>query len=150
MIKIAICDDERNIRAYLSALVRKQGTKCEIIEYASPQDYLADGEEYDLLFLDIELNCAMSGLDGINLAKQVRDKELIKQPIIIFVTGYEKYVYDAFDVKAFQYLLKPINEKKFKEVFHRAVKQILSDREHRGEMYCCPIWQCKKKHSCME
>ena len=49
-------------------------------------------------------------MDGMEMAKRIRGMEDIKQPIIIFVTGYEKYVYDAFDVGAFQYLLKPIDE----------------------------------------
>ena len=52
-IKIAICDDEKNIRVYLSSLVRKQGAECEIAEYASADEYLLDQTEYDLLFLDI-------------------------------------------------------------------------------------------------
>lgn len=53
-IKIAICDDEKNIRAYLASLVRKQGRECEIAEYVSADEYLLDQTEHDLLFLDIE------------------------------------------------------------------------------------------------
>ncbi len=53
MIRIAVCDDEKNIRAYLCTLVRKQHMECEITEYASTDEYLTDGTEYDLLFLDI-------------------------------------------------------------------------------------------------
>ncbi len=49
--------------------------------------------------------------------------EDLKQPIIVFAAGYEKYVYDAFDV---QYLLKPVDEQKFAEVFKRAVNQAVS------------------------
>lgn len=127
MIKIAICDDEKNIRTYLSSLIRKQTVKCEIAEYVSAEEYLADGKEYDLLFLDIGLNGPASDIDGMDLAKQIRNKELAKQPVIIFVTGFEEYVYDAFDVGAFQYLLKPIDEKKFVRVFERAAEQILSE-----------------------
>ena len=37
-----------------------------------------------------------AGLDGMGLARHIRGMEAQKQPIIIFVTGYEKYVYDAF------------------------------------------------------
>lgn len=129
MIKIAICDDEKNIRTYLSSLIRKQKRECEIIEYASADEYLSDTKEYDLLFLDIELNSSASDIDGMNMAKQIRKRGFIKQPIIIFVTGFEKYVYDAFDVGAFQYLLKPVDEEKFANVFNRAVEQILSDAE---------------------
>lgn len=128
-MKIAICDDEKNIRAYLSALVRKQGMECEITEYATAEDYFSGGEEYDILFLDIELDCPEPGMDGMGMARRIRGMEDIKQPIIVFVTGYEKYVYDAFDVGAFQYLLKPVDEQKFAEVFKRAVRQAVSDAE---------------------
>ncbi len=62
----------------------------------------------------------------MKLAMEIRNRDREKQPLIIFVTAYEKYVYDAFDVGAFQYLLKPINEKRFGAVFKRAVKQIKS------------------------
>ena len=51
MIRIAICDDEKNIRTYLSSLVRKQNIECEITEYASTDEYLSDQKEHDLLFL---------------------------------------------------------------------------------------------------
>lgn len=123
MIRIAICDDEKNIRAYLSALVKKQGIECEITEYATAGDYFADGVEHDILFLDIELEGPGQDMDGMEMARQIRGMEDTKQPIIIFITGYEKYVYDAFDVGAFQYLLKPVDEQKFAEVFRRAAEQ---------------------------
>ena len=123
MVKIAICDDEKNIRAYLSALVKKQGMECEITEYAAAEDYFADGAEHDILFLDIELEGPGQDMDGMKMARQIRGMEDTKQPIIIFITGYEKYVYDAFDVGAFQYLLKPVDEQKFAGVFRRAAEQ---------------------------
>ncbi len=131
MIRIAICDDEKNIRAYIHSLVRKQSIVCEVTEYASADEYLSSGTEHDLLFLDIEMNGSASGMDGMSMARRIRDMELIRQPIIIFVTGYEKYVYDAFDVDAFQYLLKPIDEQKFAEVFSRAAGKILFESEQK-------------------
>lgn len=111
IIKIAICDDEANVRADLAALVRAQGRSCEIVEYASADACLADGQKIDLLFLDIAL--APSGPDGVALARALRERAAGMQPVIIFVTGYEHYVFDAFDVGAFQYLLKPVDEEKF-------------------------------------
>ena len=131
MIKIAVCDDEKNIRSYLTSLIREQNTDCEIIEYASADEYLLSGMEHDLLFLDIELKGSVSGMDGMDVARQIRSMEQIKQPVIVFVTGYEKYVYDAFDVDAFQYLIKPVNEQKFAEVFSRAQDKILSEAEQK-------------------
>ena len=134
MIKIAICDDEANIRAYLISLIRAQSCPCEIVEYASAGDCLADTQEIDLLFLDIELNTDRSGLDGMALAGQIRERTTVTQPVIIFVTGYERYVFDAFDVGAFQYLLKPVDEEKFAQVFSRAVAPIAIAKEKPGRV----------------
>ena len=71
MIRIAICDDEKNIRTYLSSLVRKQNIECEITEYASTDEHLSDQKEHDLLFLDIEMKSVASGMDGMSMAKQI-------------------------------------------------------------------------------
>jgi len=130
-VKIAVCDDEKNIRAYLVSLIKKQGAECSIVEYASAGEYLADGKEHDLVFLDIEMGGSGVELDGMGLARHIRSMDVCRQPIIIFVTGYEKYVYDAFDVGAFQYLVKPVDEQKFAEVFGRAVGQAISEEEQR-------------------
>lgn len=127
MIRIAICDDEAPTRAYLTSLIRVQDSSCEVVEYASAGDCLADHQGIDLLFLDIELNA--TGPDGMALARQIREGSSAAQPVIIFVTGYERYVFDAFDVGAFQYLLKPVDEEKFAQVFARAVEQIGAGRE---------------------
>lgn len=134
MIKIAVCDDEKNVRAYVSSLVKKQNVECVITEYASADEFLAGDQEHDIIFLDIEMKNNPSGKDdmdknGMWLAKEIRSKDIGKQPIIIFVTGYEKYVYDAFDVDALQYLIKPINTQKFAEVFDRAIKQVSAEQE---------------------
>lgn len=134
MIKIAICDDEANIRAYLSSLIGVQSCPCEIMEYASAGDFLTDHQEFDLLFLDIELAPSGSGLDGMALARKIREQATGTQPVIIFVTGYERYVFDAFDVGAFQYLLKPVDEEKFAQVFFRAVAQIGTAKEKPGRV----------------
>ena len=134
MIRIAICDDEANTRAYLSSLIRAQACPCEIVEYASAGDCLADTREVDLLFLDIELAPSGSGLDGMALARAIRERTTGTQPVIIFVTGYERYVFDAFDVGAFQYLLKPVDEEKFAQVFTRAAAQIGTAREKSGRV----------------
>ena len=127
MIRIAICDDEAPTRAYLASLIRAQDCPCEVVEYASAGDCLADHRGIDLLFLDIELNA--TGPDGMALARQIREGSSAAQPVIIFVTGYERYVFDAFDVGAFQYLLKPVDEEKFAQVFTRAAAQIGAGRE---------------------
>ena len=130
-VKIAVCDDEKNIRSYLISLIRKQDIECGIREYVSADEYLADGKEHDLVLLDIEMGGSGTDMDGMGLARYIRGMDVCRQPVIIFVTGYEKYVFDAFDVGAFQYLVKPVDEQKFAEVFSRAVGQVLSEAEQR-------------------
>ena len=145
MLNVAICDDEKNIRTYLFSLINKQGTECEITEYASADEYLSECREHDLLFLDIEMNMDdTTDKNGMWLAKQLRNRKLIKQPIIIFVTGYEKYVFDAFDVGAFQYLLKPIDEQKFVKVFKRAVNLIVTEAEQKKKVLIVPYANDKR------
>lgn len=130
MIQIAICDDEKNIRTYLRTLIEKQNIECEISEYASGEELLTAHTECDLLFLDIDLKAELSGM---SLAKLIRGREQKKQPIIIFVTGYKEYVFDAFDVGAFHYLLKPVSKEKFVEVFDKAIKQISKEIEQQSK-----------------
>ena len=165
-IRIAICDDEPNMRSYLAALIRREDSSCRISEYASAEAYLAAREDHDLLLLDIELGgetadsgaaadgevAADSGtaaqrgaaadggmaaqrgaaagagspgsMDGMALARRLRSLPPDRQPLIIFVTGYESYVYQAFDVEAFQYLVKPVDEGRFADVFRRAAEKL--------------------------
>ena len=138
MIKIAICDDEGNIRAHLATLIKAQadGTgqadgagradgaghppTYQVAGYATPEELLADPQPPDLLFLDIQFG---PGQDGMALARQLRQRYGGK-PLIIFVTGFDQYVFDAFDVGAFQYLLKPVDEQKFAQVFARAAEAL--------------------------
>ncbi len=126
-IRIAICDDEPNMRSYLAALIRREDASCRISEYASAEAYLAAGEDYDLLLLDIELGGGAGSpgsMDGMALARRLRSLPQDRQPLIIFVTGYESYVYQAFDVEAFQYLVKPVDEGRFADVFRRAAEKL--------------------------
>ena len=131
MIRTAICDNDAHTRAYLAALLRAQPCPCEIVEYASAGECLLDHRKIDLLFLDIELDPSGSQPDGMALARKIREQDPAVQPVIVFVTGYDRYVFDAFDVGAFQYLLKPVDEEKFAQVYSRAAAQIETGRTAR-------------------
>lgn len=126
MIQIAICDDEENSRAYLKQLVLRQrvldeyAQDYEIVEFSSGTELLNTSNEFDILFLDIDLKEERTGME---LARIIRNRSKEKQPIIIFISGYKEYVFDAFDVDAFHYLLKPIDNEKFTNVFEKAYRQ---------------------------
>lgn len=118
MIRIAVCDDEPDVTELISGMVRECIPDCEIKEFSSGEALLTEGGCFDILFLDIQLD----GINGIQAAAKIREKD--EDSIIIFITGVKEYVFDAFDVTAFHYLLKPIKKTKMQEVLDRAVKQI--------------------------
>lgn len=130
-MKIAVCDDDRPIREELIRLIQRQVSDADITEYQSGEELINGGAHFDIYFLDIEMD-AMSGME---LARHIREQEenSRKRGLIIFVTGYREYMEQAFDVNAFHYLLKPLDEKKFAEVFNRAWKEasVFGEQEKR-------------------
>ena len=73
----------------------------------------------------------MEGTDGIGTAKKLGERD--EDTILIFITGIREYVFQAFDVAAFHYLLKPIEEEKFREVFRRAGRELEKRKSKRRE-----------------
>ena len=121
-MKIGICDDEKDIREMLRDKVRSLYPDSAILMYTSGEELLA-GELPDVLLLDIQ----MQGKSGIETAEELR--RIDRQLIIIFVTAIEDYVFQAFDVAAFHYLVKPFSDEKFSEVLQKAAMQY-ADRKN--------------------
>ena len=69
----------------------------------------------------------MEGMNGIEAARNLRERQ--EDTVLIFITGIKDYVFDALDLYAFQYLLKPIDEDKFAEVLERAVREAKKKKE---------------------
>jgi DNA-binding LytR/AlgR family response regulator len=116
-MNIAIVDDEKIIREQIKSLIEKQKPDCCLDSYGTGEELLKEGKSFDVLFLDIQ----MDGMNGIDTAKVLRERG--EDTVLVFITAVKEYVFEAFDVSAFHYLLKPIEEKKFEEVFDRAVKE---------------------------
>ena len=132
-MKIAVCDDDRAAREHIISLINERIEGAEITAFASGEEMLKSQEDFDISFLDMEMG-EMSGLDAARYIRQEQEEKGSAKSIIIFVTGYDKYMNDAFDVSAFHYLMKPINEEKFRTVFERALKE-LSAAEERTNRY---------------
>ena len=108
-MRIAICDDEQKIREMIAEKVQKRYPAADIHLFRDGEELVCEkkllqGERYDILFLDIQ----MPGRDGMEVARWLRDRE--EKLVIIFVTGAEEYVFQAFDVGAFHYLVKPFSD----------------------------------------
>ena len=127
---IAVVDDEKAIREHICGLVEEQQPESRIEAYATGEELLASGKRFDIVFLDIQ----MEGMNGIEAARCLREKNAnlgVEDTVLVFITGIRDYVFDAFDLYAFQYLLKPIDEDKFAEVLERAVREAVKKKERR-------------------
>ena len=125
-MKIAVCDDDKAAREHIVSLIKEQIPDAEIMTFATGEEMLKVPSSFDISFLDVEMR-EMSGMDIANHIRQEEQGRI--KSIIIFVTGYEKYMNRAFDVSAFHYLLKPIDEEKFRNVFGRALKELTLTQE---------------------
>ena len=123
-------DDEKAIREHICGLVEERQPESRIEAYATGEELLASGKRFDIVFLDIQ----MEGMNGIEAARNLREKNAnlgVEDTVLVFITGIKDYVFDAFDLYAFQYLLKPIDERKFAEVLEKAVREAAKKKERR-------------------
>ena len=119
-MRIAICDDEKEIRALLSEKIRALYPDAELFLYKSGTELLLSHIRHDILLLDIQ----MPDKNGMETAMELRRDD--KKTVIIFVTALEDYVFQAFDVNAFHYLVKPFDDAKLARVLENAVSQAAS------------------------
>jgi len=125
-LNIAVVDDEKVIREQIGGLIDKQMPDCYLESYATGEELLAAGKRFDIVFLDIQ----MDGMDGIEVARMLREEQ--DEIVLIFVTGNRDYVFEALDLYAFHYLLKPVDEGKFSKVLARAAGEVAKKKEKKG------------------
>ena len=138
MIRIALVEDEAEVRAQLQGYVqrhtRQYGTEFAVTEFADGMELLDDYRPvYDVLFLDVE----MKHLDGMETARRVR--ELDKDVIIVFITNMPQYAIGGYAVGALDYVLKPVpyfafsqQLRKVEEQLRRRVRHYLACRWRAG------------------
>lgn len=113
-----IVDDEESARARLGRLLVKHS---EVSLIGEAHDGLEALDKIgnlrpDLLFLDIQ----MPGLTGFEVLRSI--PETVPLPLVIFVTGYDRYALDAFEANALAYLLKPVEPERLSSAIARAIR----------------------------
>ena len=127
MIKVAICDDDQLIAHRFESIIcdtcQREGIKADTEVYYSGlslEKAVLCGERYDLMYLDIQMEKG----DGISTARNIRKMD--ENVIIIFVSSYDKYMMELFQLDVFAFIKKPINMEIFIQTFLKAHERICS------------------------
>lgn len=135
MFQIAICDDDKYLCAELEKQLLKYGQnfqeKVEVEVFYNGQDLwqtMENGYEADLLFLDIR----MQYLDGIELGKRIRDMLSNDRTQIVYISEYDSYAMELFQVRPLHFLKKPLKEKAVTSVVQKAWQLLEKQKQH----YC--------------
>jgi two-component system LytT family response regulator len=126
-LRVLIVDDEPLARQRIADLLARE-PNVEIVGEATNGDGAIDEIrelEPDLVFLDVQ----MPGKSGLDVVREIGPDQM---PVTIFVTAYDRYALDAFDVAAVDYLVKPFDDERFEEAFRRARRLVRLERV--GEM----------------
>ena len=133
---IAICDDEKRIGTELeSALLNMLGKiniKCDIDVYFTGEELcvkMEEGTHYDLIFLDIEF--AKNAINGVEVGRLIREAHKNNMVSIIYISWEMKYSMQLFDIRPFNFLIKPLDYAKVEN----AVKTYLSISGHWQEFF---------------
>ncbi len=114
-VRIIIVDDEVLSRRGIELRLRHLPDFEIVAQCANGREALAAVQQYkpDLIFLDIQ----MPGMSGFEVLAHLPQESL---PLVVFVTAYDQYAIQAFEARAIDYLLKPIDETRFAEALERA------------------------------
>ena len=127
MIRIAICDDEKHmsahIRAFVSDFFRKKNREIHLQTFLSGEELLSYDGKIDILFLDIQ----MKDMDGMETARKLRADKF--RGFLIFITVLKEMVFQSFEVQAYDYLVKPVEEKQFEKTMERLYASMQNDSE---------------------
>lgn len=119
-LRILIVDDETPARERMKTLIAdiQQNCPCHLIAEAADGQTALDilvAQQVDILLLDVQ----MPGMTGIELAQHIADAKFAIPPSIIFVTAYDEYALQAFEVHAMDYLLKPVRASRLQDALLR-------------------------------
>ncbi len=131
-MRVAICDDEQVqlelLEKYLSEWGKERSILIETSLFLSGESFLFSWEEdkaYDLLILDIE----MGKINGMELAGKLRRQD--EDLPILFITGYDSYMAQGYEVSALHYLLKPVQKEKLFAVLDRLQQRERKKKEEK-------------------
>lgn len=127
MLRIAICDDDLPITSEIESLlldiVQNSCIKMNIdifFDGKTLYQQIQSGTNFDIIYMDIEMN----DIDGIQAARLIRAQNI--PSILIYISAYETYFKQLFEVEPFRFISKPIDARLFYKYFMEAYKKLNS------------------------
>lgn len=123
LFNIAIVDDEQNIIDSLKDMIeeyaKSHNIELSVESFLSGENFLTqDHISFSVIFLDID----MPVINGLNVAKKIRETN--SSSIIIFCTNFEQYAINGYEVDAFGFLVKPVNEFAITKLLNRTFAKL--------------------------
>lgn len=124
-MRIAICDDEKFFRSSLKELLDKYAVKFGFdfaySEFSSGDQLLASDIEFDLIFMDYQMN-SINGIDTVEKLRERNDKTTV-----IFISSYRDAVFDSLRVQTHRFLVKPLDPEELREALDSFISKYNSE-----------------------
>ena len=125
MFKAAVCDDNKMQCNEIERIVEQyfvtECIGCEIDVFISGEELirsLNDGERYDVIYLDIE----MEELNGVFVGKYIRDELKDDNTQIVYISGNTSYALDLFQIRPLHFLIKPLSKQQIIQTLEKAIE----------------------------
>lgn len=133
MLKVIVVDDEPLARRGMLVRLADFPELNIVAECSNGEEAVAAIREHqpDAVFLDVE----MPGLDGFGVLKQLQQLQ-IDLPYVVFVTAYDHYALNAFEVQALDYVLKPVEKERLAAAVAKLMKnfEAKDNQRHKGQL----------------
>lgn len=136
MIRVAVCDDDKLFAGNLERLIMeyfgKRLIKCDVEVFydgSTLEEEYRKSNRFDIIYLDIE----MDKMNGIEAAKLIRNID--RNVVIIYVSNYDTYFLELFEVEPFRFIKKPINLEKFDKITQMAYERVIEEDAYFEYMY---------------
>lgn len=127
-MKIAICDNEPSTLDFVSSVIEDiafaQNMDIKYEAFLSYESLMRQIGEFDLFIIDYK----MPGINGMEFAKKVYS-EFGTGKGLIFITAYPEIVYEAFEIRAYRFLVKPLSKEKIIEAVNEYIKDLASSKK---------------------
>ena len=141
-MKAIIVEDEFPAREELKYFINNFSDIEIIDEFDNGVDVLKfmQNNKIDVIFLDINIPM----FDGMMLAKTINN--FIDRPKIVFITAYKEHAIDAFELEAFDYILKPYSEERIVSTLNKLSQSIINNKSkvNKNKQNNITLWKGNK------